>query len=172
LDRQTVSERLREREEEDAIRLGQPIPPFREYSNAELQAASDRHHWNLERMGEAAIATTDNLGPTGYNFDPAGNYCKADGRFGFGGTSAAAAQVAGVVTLMLAAYPALIGHPDVVLDMLRRSANKDCFPEGVDPAERGHGLVDAAAAVEEAENYSGTANLVKPVYSKQQSSSS
>src|SRR4051794_33643225 len=52
-------------------------------------------------MGLLSIATTDNQGVFGYNTEPAGNYCKATGDFGFGGTSAATAQVAGVIALIL-----------------------------------------------------------------------
>lgn len=57
--------------------------------------------YEMEHLGKLSIATTDNRGSHGYNSDPEGDYCEATGNPGFGGTSAAAAQVAGVVALML-----------------------------------------------------------------------
>src|SRR3954447_18090634 len=78
-----------------------------------------------------SIATTDNQGNFGYNTEPAGNYCKATGDFGFGGTSAAAAQVAGVIALMLSASPDLKGKPEDIRRILRDTANAD--PETLKP---------------------------------------
>ena len=69
-----------------------------------------------------SIATTDNQGEFGYNYEPAGSFCKANGSFGFGGTSAAAAQIAGVVALMLTAKSALKGRPEDVRRILRAAA--------------------------------------------------
>ena len=53
-----------------------------------------------------SIATTDLKGIGGYMQDQ-NNFTLSDNEFGFGGTSAAAAQVAGVVALMLQANPEL-----------------------------------------------------------------
>ena len=113
--------------------------------------------FNFDRLGQLAIETTDNLGPFGYNPDPPGDYCEADGDYGFGGTSAAAAQVAGVVALMLSINPKLtpreikaILHETSSLDQLY--AELPAVGHGDDGAneEFGHGLVDAAKAVEAA----------------------
>ena len=72
-----------------------------------------------------SIATTDNQSEFGYNYEPAGSFCKANGSFGFGGTSAAAAQIAGVVTLMLNAKSALKERPEDVRKILRAAATHD-----------------------------------------------
>ena len=76
-----------------------------------LETISDQRNWNLSDLGTLSIATTDNQGEFGYNYEPAGSFCKANGSFGFGGTSAAAAQIAGVVALMLTAKATLKGRP-------------------------------------------------------------
>jgi subtilisin family serine protease len=114
--------------------------------------------WNEDRLGVLSIATTDNLGAFGYNYDPIGDYCKAHGQFGFGGTSAAAAQVAGVVALMLAANPRLKTRPDAIKNILRETANRNALTseEGGDRTserEFGAGLVDATKAIEVARTY-------------------
>ena len=127
------------------------------FSDAHALMISEARAWNLDRMGEAAIATTDNLGDAGYNTDPAGDYCHAKGRFGFGGTSAAAAQVAGVVALMLAANPSLKGQPGEVKKLLRETASRDCLTAELEGDEFGSGLVDAAAAVAAAGQWDGKA---------------
>ena len=108
--------------------------------------------FGVERLGMFGIETTDNLGPFGYNPDPPGDYCEADGDFGFGGTSAAAAQVAGVVALMRSAGL----EPADIKRSLRNASSRDRLhgeavagqKEG-EPTEEefGAGLIDAAMAV-------------------------
>jgi subtilisin family serine protease len=98
-----------------------------------------------------SIATTDLQGIGGYMQDR-DHYTLSDNEFGFGGTSAAAAQVAGVVALMLQANPHL--RPTDVHQILCETARGLVAENGSQPskpsAEFGHGLVDAARAVEEA----------------------
>jgi subtilisin family serine protease len=106
-----------------------------------------------------SIATTDLQGIGGYMQNHS-NYTLSDNEFGFGGTSAAAAQVAGVVALMLQANPNL--RPTDVHQILCETARVEdgqgndllVVDDGKTPskpsAEFGHGLVDAARAVEEA----------------------
>jgi subtilisin family serine protease len=103
-----------------------------------------------------SIATTDLKGIGGYMQDQS-HYTLSDNEFGFGGTSAAAAQVAGVVALMLEANSDL-GPTDVyriLCDTARvRDEQKNDLlltddgstPEQLSP-EFGHGLADAAGAV-------------------------
>lgn len=110
-----------------------------------------------ERLGIFGIETTDNLGPFGYNPDPPGDYCEADGDFAFGGTSASAAQVAGVVALMLSANRSLtptdiktILQGASSLDRLHgepMAGHKNALPS---QKEFGAGLIDAALAVQTA----------------------
>lgn len=107
-----------------------------------------------------SIATADLRGIGGYMQDRS-HYTLSDNEFGFGGTSAAAAQVAGVVSLMLQANPRL--RPTDVHQILCETARiKDAqehdllvADDGTTPskpsAEFGHGLVDATRAVEEAQ---------------------
>jgi subtilisin family serine protease len=122
--------------------------------------------FGVERLGMFGIDTTDNLGPFGYNPDPPGDYCEADGDFAFGGTSAAAAQVAGVVALMLSANRALT--PSDIREILRDKSSMDHLhgepkagPTGEAPTkeEFGSGLIDAAKAVQAAAD---TASAMKP----------
>lgn len=107
--------------------------------------------------GTASIYTTDLLGSSGYN--GLSNQSCTDG---FGGTSAAAPLVAGVVALMLDANPNL-GWRDVQTILVETAVQND--PTDADwiingggfPVNHkyGFGRVDAAAAVELAENWSG-----------------
>jgi subtilisin family serine protease len=106
-----------------------------------------------------SIATTDLVGIGGYMQDQS-HYTLSDNEFGFGGTSAAGAQVTGVVALMLEANPRL--RPTEVREILRDTARVRLetagdlltADDGQMPsrpsAEFGYGLVDAARAVEEA----------------------
>jgi subtilisin family serine protease len=170
LDTDEVNLRAREGLERKARRNGQPIPsvalptlllqpqqlPPAALAAAGLTAPTQNvigkvPDGNLDRFGILSIATTDNLGDFGYNFEPAGDYCRATGDFGFGGTSAAAAQVAGVVALMLSKNPALT--PDQIGKNLRATAevkylkDRTGNPPGKPSSEFGHGLVNAEAAV-------------------------
>ena len=80
------------------------------------------------------------------------------GDVGFGGTSAAAAQVAGVVALMLSACFAAHDRevaktyltPDTIRRILKKTTYKNLLPEPerrTFEVEFGAGLVDAAASV-------------------------
>ncbi|WP_229487603.1 S8 family serine peptidase [Pseudoduganella lutea] len=60
------------------------------------------------------------------------------------GTSMAAPHVSGVAALLLARHPELMGHPDRVKDILRRSATD----LGREPSFQGCGLVDALRALQ------------------------
>ena len=113
--------------------------------------------FGVERLGRLGIETTDNLGPFGYNPDPPGDYCEADGDYAFGGTSASAAQVAGVVALMLSVKPDLT--PQRIKEILPKACSTKRLhgePQAgeVERApskeEFGCGLIDAAIAVKEA----------------------
>jgi len=102
------------------------------------------------------IATTDRPGSAGFNPPSFGtDLPDLSYTLGFGGTSAAAAQVAGVCALMLEANPAL-GWRDVK-EILLRSAHRvsPASPEWITNAvglrfhpRLGAGMVDAAAAIE------------------------
>lgn len=116
-----------------------------------LATVAAQKKWDIDTIGQWSIATTDNLGEYGYNYEPPGDYCRAEGESGFGGTSAASAQVAGVVALVLTANPDLREHPEEIRLLLQRSANSGCLTPGRERSfvdEFGYGLVDAAAAVE------------------------
>lgn len=108
------------------------------------------------------IVTTDRVGTLGYNTaaSPAGDYA-----YDFGGTSAAAPLVSGVVALMLEANPAL-GYRDVQEILALTARNTDAaaawtingastWNGGGMHASRdvGYGLVDATAAVRLAETW-------------------
>ena len=90
--------------------------------------------FKVDRLGELAIETTDNLGPFGYNPDPPGDYCEADGDYGFGGTSASAAQVAEVVALMLSVNPKL--KPVQIKAILRETSSRERLYPSPRPASR------------------------------------
>jgi subtilisin family serine protease len=164
LDLDEANLRVRAEAERQARLANRAVPNDRPLNLNELLKLEQAAAWNLDQFGSLSIATTDHRGDFGYNDEPPGDFCPVTGDFGFGGTSAAAAQVAGVVALMLAA--ALERHggdrdlvrkylpPDKIRQLLRETANKgDLHPE---PGRRtvtdefGAGLVDAAAAVERA----------------------
>ena len=88
--------------------------------------------------GNGDITTTDRMGANGY--DP-GNYTDD-----FGGTSAAAPQVAGVAALMLSVNPNLTEHQ--VVNILNNSAT-DMGANGFDNTY-GFGRLDTEAAIEAA----------------------
>lgn len=164
-----IERRLAERGDPNALPLGSAHFGS-EQRRTILEHLTRGSDWHFERLGRRSIATTDNLGPFGYNYQPVGNYCRADGDFGFGGTSAAAAQVAGVVALMLAANPSLINEPGAVKKLLTHSTCIECLhpedegralPRAVVDADRsshweepdlefGFGLINARKAVERA----------------------
>jgi subtilisin family serine protease len=121
-------------------------------------------------VGKLSITTTDNIGAFGYNVDPTSDYCLATGNYGFGGTSASAAQVAGVVGLMLSAGLGQAGFDpkkrDTGLDLLKllppsdikmllRKASsqqhthrdRHCTTQDALTGEFGAGLIDASKAV-------------------------
>ena len=122
------------------------------------------------RLG--GVVTTDRMGYPGYTAAPSP---EGDYAYSFGGTSAAAPEVSGVVALMLEANPDL-GYRDVQ-DILALTA-RDVNPDGdwaVNGAtdwngggmhvsrDVGFGLVDALAAVRLSETWEGQntyANLV------------
>ena len=144
--------REEQRRQSKALRDGRPVMDSNPAERTAPQAADDL-------FGGRSIATTDNLGEAGYNFEPEGDDCKAEGFFGFGGTSAASAQVAGVIALMLAADPSLrnvnkTGEAASAIDVteirrrLRDAASMTHLrPNGEPTPEFGFGLVDAAKAV-------------------------
>lgn len=159
LDLDEANFRLRAEEERQARLTGQPLPPGRPRDLKELLALPLTKGWNLERFGSLSIATTDNTGDFGYNDEPPGDFCPATGDIGFGGTSAAAAQVAGVVALMLSACFAKHDRevvkeyltPATIRQILQETTYKNLHPERrTFKVEFGAGLVDAAAAVQAA----------------------
>lgn len=120
---------------------------------------------NSERLGYWGIVSTDNHGEWGYVglVGEPGNFTPQKGELRFGGTSAAAAQVAGVVALMIGANPALRNRPAKIREILRKTAtfkelddaltrdNQNRRDASTQPsAEFGWGLVDATDAVKEA----------------------
>ena len=169
LDLDEANVRVRAEEERQARLANRPLPSSRARDLRQLMALPETHGWNLERFGSLSIATTDNTGDYGYNDEPPGDFCLATGDVGFGGTSAAAAQVAGVVALMLSAC--LKKHdgdrevvrkhlkPDSVRKVLKDTAYKNTADQTYlhpEPGRRtfevefGAGLVNAAAAVKAA----------------------
>jgi hypothetical protein len=110
------------------------------------------------RLGRLSIATTDVQGLGGYSQGD-GLFTSSTDEFGFGGTSAAAAEVDGVVALMLNANPHL--SPYEVQQILRETAKTTYLltDDGKEPSpgssEFGAGLVDAAAAVKDARQRGG-----------------
>jgi subtilisin family serine protease len=161
LDLDEVNIRVRAEEERLARLANEPPPRSRPRDFRELMPLSQEKGWNLDRSGSLSIATTDNTGDFGYNDEPPGDFCLATGDVGFGGTSAAAAQVAGVVALMLSACFAKHDRevvkkcltPATLRRILKMTTYKNLHPElprRTFEVEFGAGLVNAAAAVEAA----------------------
>ncbi len=104
-----------------------------------------------EKLGTLSIATTDGPGRSGY-VEGDGKYTPSTNGYGFGGTSAAAAQVAGIVALMLSANGNLT--PSEVRHGLQISASLEPLVLDTKPNENGihqelgYGLVNATAAIE------------------------
>ncbi len=94
------------------------------------------------------IETTDIVGQHGYN--TSGDYCKADERNGFGGTSSATPLAAGIAALMLSVNPKL--SAEKVRRIMRRSCKKiDAANANYDAngfsKKYGFGRLNAAKAV-------------------------
>jgi subtilisin-like proprotein convertase family protein len=115
-----------------------------------------------------SITTTDLMGNEGYNtsLNTAGNCALGNTYSGFGGTSAAAPLVSGVVALMLQANPNL-GWRDVQHILARTAVQSDLsVPWAINNAgfhlhhDYGFGLVDAAAAVAMAKTWSNVGSVV------------
>jgi subtilisin family serine protease len=104
----------------------------------------------VKTLGTLSIATADGPGRSGY-VQGASKYTTATNEYGFGGTSAAAAEVAGIVALMLSANRKL--KPSEVRRLLQKSASlkplerKGGLDDGDYDHEFGFGLVDAGTAV-------------------------
>lgn len=114
---------------------------------------------NVDRLGQLGIVTTDNTGLYGYipgksddeSLNP--DFIGATGDRRYGGTSAAAAQIAGVVALMLQANDGLKGKPEEIRKLLKGTAShRNLYKEGSEAWETvfGAGLVDAEKAVQAA----------------------
>jgi subtilisin family serine protease len=138
---------------------------------AENEDDEDQVVTQIVRHDYGQIVTTDRMGENGYNTAPSP---QGDYAYDFGGTSAAAPQVSGVVALMLEANPDL-GYRDVqdILALTARNTDPsgDWTTNGASnwngggmhvSRDVGYGLVDATAAVRLAETWdaqSTTANL-------------
>jgi subtilisin family serine protease len=116
-------------------------------ANSETRKRIEATNVNL---GTLSIATADGPGRSGY-VQGEGKYTPATNEYGFGGTSAAAAEVAGIVALMLSKKPQL--KPRRVRELLQKTADlRPLEREGrlgddkYDP-ELGFGLVNAKDAV-------------------------
>ncbi len=125
-----------------------------------LVSAPSAGQSGLRKYGQ--IVTTDRMGENGYNTAPSP---QGDYAYDFGGTSAAAPQVSGVVALMLEANPDL-GYRDVqdILALTARNTDDSAswtingsttWNGGGMHVNRdvGYGLVDATAAVRLAETW-------------------
>ncbi len=95
--------------------------------------------------GPNGILTTDRPGSDGYD---AGDYTSTDYQ-GFGGVQAAAAQLSGVVALMLEANP-MLTYRDVQQILVESSSNWNAGAGSYDPNGLGWGTVNAQAAVQTA----------------------
>lgn len=138
---------------------------------AENEDDEDQVVTQIVRHDYGQIVTTDRMGENGYNTAPSP---QGDYAYDFGGTSAAAPQVSGVVALMLEANSNL-GYRDVqdILALTARNTDPsgDWTTNGASnwngggmhvSRDVGYGLVDATAAVRLAETWdaqSTTANL-------------
>ncbi len=129
---------------------------------AENEDDEDQVVTQTVRHDYGQIVTTDRMGENGYNTAPSP---QGDYAYDFGGTSAAAPQVSGVVALMLEANPDL-GYRDVqdILALTARNTDPsgDWTTNGASnwngggmhvSRDVGYGLVDATAAVRLAETW-------------------
>ncbi|WP_300158249.1 S8 family serine peptidase [Solidesulfovibrio sp.] len=129
---------------------------------AENEDDEDQVVTQIVRHDYGQIVTTDRMGENGYNTAPSP---QGDYAYDFGGTSAAAPQVSGVVALMLEANPDL-GYRDVqdILALTARNTDPsgDWTTNGASDwngggmhvsRDVGYGLVDATAAVRLAETW-------------------
>ncbi|MCG6869923.1 MAG: S8 family serine peptidase [Gammaproteobacteria bacterium] len=123
--------------------------------------------------GMPSLVTTDRTGEYGFNSTgSAGNLANNNYTNGFGGTSAAAPLVSGVVALMLEANPTL-GWRDVRLILAQTARRNDPADPGwadfgTAPAYHfnhryGFGVVDAAAAVEAARTWTNVGPQISAV---------
>lgn len=150
--------------EDKHTRLDQETASERKLNNSQKK--------NSNRVGYWGIVTTDNRGNSGYvkEPDPQPDFTPLEGKLRFGGTSAAAAQVAGVVALMISANDKLRREPDLIRKILCKTASLENLEQEVTGDRRkltidgedhdfdiefGFGLVDAAAAVAEAKKFTG-----------------
>ncbi|WP_029456991.1 S8 family serine peptidase, partial [Solidesulfovibrio alcoholivorans] len=129
---------------------------------AENEDDEDQVVTQIVRHDYGQIVTTDRMGENGYNTAPSP---QGDYAYDFGGTSAAAPQVSGVVALMLEANPDL-GYRDVqdILALTARNTDPsgDWTTNGASnwngggmhvSRDVGYGLVDATAAIRLAETW-------------------
>jgi subtilisin family serine protease len=141
-------------------------------TNADVRASYSQFGLGLDFVapsngGTRNIETTDVRGTNGFNTagSPAGDYCKADGGSGFGGTSAATALAAGVAALLLSVEPTLT--PGNIRGILQETADKiDPVIASYDPtgwsSRYGYGRINARKAVRRARPYAPVYNTGSP----------
>lgn len=124
---------------------------------------------NFSSRGPVTVDSSFNLKP---NVSAPGRAVRSvvpGGTFAnFSGTSMAGPHVAGLVALIINAYPDLAGQVDVIEDIIESTAvaktsDEDCFDflgQNVPNSTYGHGRIDAQAAVERALALSSTEDLL------------